>query len=65
MALDSHEEVRHFRGADEIKRREVVLDSHEEVRHFRGADEIKRREVVLDLFCISCSSTAELRTLSL
>ena len=61
--LDSHEEVRHFAGPGEIKRREVVLDPQV------SPEEIKRREGELGLkaglFCCICFSTVDLRTLCL
>ena len=41
--LDSHEEVRHFAGPGEIKRREVVLDPQV------SPEEINSREVELGL----------------
>ena len=41
--LDSHEEVRHFAGPGEIRRRDVVLDSQV------SPEEIKSREVELGL----------------
>ena len=53
-----------FAGPGEIKRREVVLDPQV------SPEDIKSREVELgseswDFFCLSCYSTAVLRTFSL